>query len=236
MSACFASPATGLYPVLFGGETPRVVALVGGGGKTSAINTLAAELSQAGHTVIITTTTKMRPPEEPGLFAGTVARAAALLARQPVIWAGTLYAQGKMKGIPGAVPALAALADYLLIEADGARKRPLKMTDKSHEPVVPPEAEAVVAVAGMDGIGKPVSEAVHRPELAHAALDLAPEHIVTPPDVARLLTYCYAPRFVLLNKAETPQAVNRAQAVAAGLPAARCVITSLQAWGLTERR
>ena len=43
---------------------PRgVTAIVGGGGKTTLMERLALELASAGHTVLVTTTTRIFPPE-----------------------------------------------------------------------------------------------------------------------------------------------------------------------------
>ena len=236
MSAVCAIPETGLCPVLFGEKIPRIVAVVGAGGKTSAIKTLAWELSRAGRRVIITTTTKMHPPEDRSLLASTPEEVSAILREKSPAWAGIYFNEHKIEGISGAIPALASMADCVLAEADGARKHPLKMTDPAYEPVIPPEAEAVVAVAGLDGIGKPLAEAVHRPELACAALRLTPEHIITPADVVALLRHCYDPKLVILNKAETPERHAAAEDIAALLPESRCVITSLRRWGLDEKR
>lgn len=236
MSALYASPETGLCPVLFGEKIPRVIAMVGAGGKTTAIKTMAWELSRAGKRVVITTTTKMHPPEDKSLLASTPEGVAAILEKKSPAWAGIYFNEHKIEVIPGALPALSAMADCVLVEADGARKHPLKMTDPAYEPVIPPEAEAVIAVAGLDGIGKPLEEAVHRPALACAALGLDPEHIITPADAARLLRRCYAPRLVILNKAEMPERLTAAEDIAALMPEAHCVITSLQQWGLAETR
>ena len=236
MSAVYATRETGLCPVLFGGKIPRVVAVVGAGGKTSAIKTMAWELSRSGKRAVITTTTKMHPPEDKSLLASTPEEVSALLRAKSPVWAGIYFNEHKIGGVPGAIPALAAAADCVLVEADGARKHPLKMTDPAYEPVIPPEAEAVIAVAGLDGIGKPLAEAVHRPELACAALRLTPGHIITPADVAALLRHCYDPKLVILNKTETPERHAAANAIAALLPEARCIAASLREWGLDEKR
>ena len=49
-------------------------------------------------------------------------------------------------------------SDVLLIEADGARRLPLK-APYDHEPVIPPDASLVVPVVGMDVLGQPLDEA-----------------------------------------------------------------------------
>src|SRR5574338_833059 len=52
----------------------------------------------------------------------------------------------------------------LLIEADGARQRPLK-APADHEPLIPAWVDSLVVVAGLSGLGKPLDETtVHRPE------------------------------------------------------------------------
>jgi molybdenum cofactor cytidylyltransferase len=53
----------------------------------------------------------------------------------------------------------------LLIEADGSRQHPLK-APADHEPAIPGFANQVVVLAGVSGIGKPLTGAwVHRPEI-----------------------------------------------------------------------
>ena len=64
---------------------------------------------------------------------------------------------------------LKSISDYrsipLIIEADGSRRRPLK-APAVYEPVVPEWIESVIVVAGLSGLGKPLSdEWVHRPRL-----------------------------------------------------------------------
>ena len=102
------------------------------------------------------------------------------------------------------------LADYVLLEADGAKRLPLK-APAEHEPVIPPETTLVIAVLGLDGIGKPVSEAAFRPERYAALIGKPESEPVTPLDAARVLTHPDGQRknvtgtmrfCVLLNKAD----------------------------------
>ncbi|MCD7769798.1 MAG: putative selenium-dependent hydroxylase accessory protein YqeC [Oscillospiraceae bacterium] len=237
-SIIWASPEAtpSLYRVLFGTKVPHVIALVGAGGKTSAINTLAWEIRSAGYRVVVTTTTKMYPPVDGSLLARTVDQTRSLLQKRGIVWAGALSGPQKLEGIPGSIPTLVDMADFVLIEADGARKHPLKMTDPAFEPVIPAEAQAVVAVAGLDSIGRSVSDAVHRPELACQALGVTCDHVITPADVAALLELCYKPKFVLLNKAENQARRDAAHEIAAALPKARCLGLCLKDWGRAENR
>ncbi len=81
---------------------------------------------------------------------------------------------------------LAELApDVVLVEADGSRQRPIK-APAEHEPVLPHGVAHVIAVAGLDAIGRRIdSDAVHRPELVAA---IHRSDTVTPDLVAAVLT------------------------------------------------
>lgn len=236
MNALMIAPPESIYDALFEGNSPRVIAAVGGGGKTTFLKTLAAELSARGARVVITTTTKMHPPEDPSILGTTNDKVIALLDTHPIVWAGVPVSEGKMTAIPDSLPLLKDVADFVLVEADGSRKRPLKMTDSAYEPSIPPEADAVVALAGLDSLGKPLREAVHRHVLACPVLKKTTDSPVTCEDVARLLSHCYHPHYVILNKADTPALREEAHRIAALLPESRCLIASLRLWGQAETR
>ena len=104
------------------------------------------------------------------------------------------------------------MADLVLAEADGARLHPLK-APADHEPVIPPETDAVVALAGLDCLGRPVGIACHRPERVCALLGVGMDHALTPADVAAVLSHPQGGRKgvgagmafrCLLNKADDP--------------------------------
>lgn len=236
MSAVLLAPPASLYDALFPHSKPHVISAVGGGGKTTFLKTLAAELSARGARIILTTTTKMHTPENPLLLGTTVEEVSVLLKKHPIVWAGVPVTREKMTSIPEAIAQLKTAADYILVEADGSRKHPLKMTDPSYEPVIPLETDAVVALAGLDGLGMPAGEVVHRSALACQLLQIAENHRITPTDVARLLLHCYAPRYVLLNKADTPELQEKGFCIASLLSEAHCLIASLRSWGQAENR
>jgi probable selenium-dependent hydroxylase accessory protein YqeC len=77
------------------------------------------------------------------------------------------------------VPELAALVDVTLVEADGARRRPMKGTAE-HEPAMPEGATLAVAVGGSWALGRPLDEeSVHRPELFAELTGILPGHSIT---------------------------------------------------------
>lgn len=60
-----------------------------------------------------------------------------------------------MKGIhPSWIPALAQSWDFVLVEADGSRRLPVK-APAVYEPVIPPGTDLVVGVIGLDALAVP---------------------------------------------------------------------------------
>lgn len=209
---------------------PRgVTAFVGGGGKTTAIARLAHELTGSGR-VLVATTTRIYPPEFPVLIDPDVDALREAFLRQAVVAAGS--AHGAKLGPPQNLEALYAISDYALIEADGARGLPLK-APAAHEPAIPASARMVVAVAGIDGIGRPVS-AVHRPERYAALIGKPLDAPVTPEDAATALLHpdgqrkgVNCPWRALLNKADDGNRLALARCCAAYIPGIT-VIASLK--------
>jgi probable selenium-dependent hydroxylase accessory protein YqeC len=172
----------------------RVVAFTGGGGKTSAMFRLARELADAR--VLVTTTTRIwapRPDEAPLLLVGSEdeARQAAY---DPAwiqgvrVLGNELTPDGKLRGLPPEwIGALAADADYLLVEADGAAGKPLT-APREYEPVIPAATQLLVPVVGVDAVGVPLTaEYVHRAAEMAALLGVPPGTRLDPELVARVV-------------------------------------------------
>ena len=156
-----------------------VVAVVGAGGKTTLVYRMASEARAAGLTVLVTTTTHMGAMDEevtgPVLVDGEsadmlVALGEALEREGRATLLGRRVRPDKLEGVsPARVDVLAALADLVLVEADGARGRSLKLP-APHEPVIPASTTLVVVVCALDALGQPLDEdRVHRVELVRAA-------------------------------------------------------------------
>lgn len=164
----------------------RMVALVGAGGKTSTLYALARQAADSGRTVVVTTTTHiLRHPGLPLVEEPTPERLRAALEGHGVVTVGTVFRGDKLSGA-GTPEELRRAADVVLVEADGAKRLPLK-APAEYEPVIPPCADAVAAVAGMDAVGQAVGVACHRPERVCALLGVGAEHVLTPEDAALLL-------------------------------------------------
>ncbi|MDR1765531.1 MAG: putative selenium-dependent hydroxylase accessory protein YqeC [Lachnospiraceae bacterium] len=290
---------------------PIIVSIVGGGGKTTLMFLLAQELAQAGHKVVVTTSTKIGAKVRcPVVFLGDEMPSAANLgsAPTPVVVVKELQPPGYDNGIgqpaakllglsPAQIIGLAQFFDVVLVEADGAKHLPLKVP-ADYEPViipvrsavwdaastsrgetpapqnaggdeeagrveapvpwsaggdgeagrveapapwstggdggsnpgkfsasgpVPPYRSMVVAVAGMDAVGQPFGEKCFRHELAMEMLGKGPDEIITPQDMALILTDEKGSRKhvggqafrILLNKADTERDRETAREVAA---------------------
>lgn len=174
-----------------------VVAFVGAGGKSSAIRITAGELAAAGLKVLALPTTKMtvRQAERigPALVSEDVSELAALVREKlavtsPVVAGSGIISKERIGGLGfEEVERLSREADVLLVEADGARGRPVKGTAE-HEPAIPDCATLAVAIAGINSLGKPVTEEyVHRPELFSVQTGVGPGQSITARAIARSL-------------------------------------------------
>jgi len=142
------------------------VALVGGGGKTTLLRSLAEELSATGSRVVATTTTKVSQEEardSPFLVWCSSSREECLQSvRKAVRQHGWIFVgkrpleTHKVEGIP---PETATalfrdpVIDHVIVEADGASGRPVK-APAEHEPVIPDSATLTIALMGLEAVGK----------------------------------------------------------------------------------
>jgi molybdenum cofactor cytidylyltransferase len=229
------------------GRAP-VVAVVGGGGKTSLVYRLGREAAALGLRAVIAGTTRFtHAPHGQPMPPLLTAEQAAIPARIVAAWAHDgarqLVAAGTAPQPPGRLdPLLPATADavagllglgVLLLEADGSKLHPFK-APADHEPVIPASATHVIAVVGLDALDAPLDgRRVHRPERVRAIVDRPTC------DAALIAAVLASPRggrkavgarpfAVVVNKADGDRegALRLARAVrAAGVP--RVLVTEL---------
>ena len=167
-----------------------VVAFVGAGGKSGAILTVCEGLLQAGMKVLVAPTTKMLLGEADRIGPlvasedadGLQKKAENALSEAPAVVAGSgMISKNRVGGVdPAWIGGLASLADVVLVEADGSRRRPIKGT-ADHEPALPTAATLVVAIANVQALGKPVDdEHVHRPEVFSELTGIGQGQSITP--------------------------------------------------------
>ena len=184
---------------------PGITAIIGSGGKSTLLRALGLELMRAGGRVLLCTTTHMFPvagvpwdgssrrldaaPWKPGALhaPGCTCEACAELARGSICQAGVLDPKtGKLSSPAEPLDQLAQRFDYVLAEADGSKRLPLK-AHAAWEPVITAGTANVVWVVGASGLGKPVDEVVHRPELFCERGGCKPTDTATPERVAQVL-------------------------------------------------
>ena len=156
----------------------HTICLVGGGGKTTVMYELAAAWAACGRKVLVLTSTHILCPAD-GSFAADVPAVHNLWQQRRYAVIGTPeLSTGKLTLPPQSVyEALQLQADVILCEADGSRHHPCKVP-AAHEPVLLPDSDIVLAVAGMDALGNSLQQACQRPQLAAELLGCGAEKIL----------------------------------------------------------
>lgn len=195
----------------------HTICLVGGGGKTTVMYELAAAWAACGRKVLVLTSTHILQPAD-GSFAADAAAVHNLWQQRRYAVIGTLeFATGKLTLPPQSVyEELKLQADVILCEADGSRHHPCKVPAE-HEPVLWPDSDIVLAVAGMDALGRPLAQACQRPQLAAELLGCGAEKILDEQMLAALLLSEQGSRknvgtrtyYIVLNKCDLLKAAQQ---------------------------
>ncbi|WP_299824058.1 selenium cofactor biosynthesis protein YqeC [Phascolarctobacterium succinatutens] len=195
----------------------HTICLVGGGGKTTVMYELAAAWAACGRRVLVLTSTHILRPVD-GSFAADVPAVQNLWQQRRYAVIGTPeLATGKLTLPPQSVyEELKLQADVILCEADGSRHHPCKVPAE-HEPVLWPDSDIVLAVAGMDALGRPLAQACQRPQLAAELLGCGAEKILDEQMLAALLLSEQGSRknvgtrtyYIVLNKCDLLKAAQQ---------------------------
>ena len=195
----------------------HTICLVGGGGKTTVMYELAAAWAACGRRVLVLTSTHILCPAD-GSFAADAATVHNLWQQRRYVVIGTPeFATGKLTAPPQDLyEALQLQADVILCEADGSRHHPCKVP-AAHEPVLLPDRDIVLAVAGMDALGNSLQQACQRPQLAAALLGCSAEKIIDAQMLAALLLSEQGARknvgvcayYIVLNKCDLIKAAQQ---------------------------
>ncbi len=150
-------------------ENYNCISVIGAGGKTTLIANMAEDLQN--EKVIITTTTKIYKPNNVYVLTdfdeNSIKNA---MEERNIIALGQDIGE-KLGCMPFLVYDIAAkYADRMLIEADGAKRMPMKVPN-AKEPVYIANTDCVVAVLGLSAINKPLIKVCHRHETAAKMLN-----------------------------------------------------------------
>jgi probable selenium-dependent hydroxylase accessory protein YqeC len=177
-----------------------LISIVGAGGKTTTMYTLASELAQRGKRVITTTTTQIFYPEPGETDTLIVASETSVLLQKireawrqyhRVTVAGTVLRTDKLAGLQPEQPhelLLKSGADIVIVEADGARHRMIK-APAEHEPVIPMQTNVALLTMSAEAINQQLSDKIaHRPERVAMVTGIHVGDVLSPIAIARLIT------------------------------------------------
>ena len=193
------------------------ICLVGGGGKTTVMYELAAAWAACGRKVLVLTSTHILQPAD-GSFAADVPAVQNLWQQGRYAVIGTPeLSTGKLTAPPQDLyEALQLQAGVILCEADGSKHHPCK-APAAHEPVILPDSDIVLAVAGMDALGNSLAQACQRPQMAADLLDCSADKIIDAQMLTALLLSEQGARknvgtrayYIVLNKCDLLKALQR---------------------------
>lgn len=213
----------------------EMIGVVGAGGKTTLIFHLAKELQRMGKKVLISTTTRMfKPSSEQGgplIFRQDIFSLKDEISRALKVSGTATLAQREIEEskIKGVMPEIlddlfeTGICDYILVEADGSRRKPIKAPG-SLEPQIPPKTTWALGVIGLDALDKTLDDQnVHRPELLSNITGTPLGAKIDGDTVLRLILHrkglfkdidSRVKKMVVLNKADNNSLLGKAQEIA----------------------
>ena len=177
-----------------------LIAIIGAGGKTTTMYTLASELAQKGKRVITTTTTQIFYPEssetdlliiDPNMDTLLQSIDEAWSQCHRITVAGSILRADKLGGLQPEQPyelLVNSKAHVVIVEADGARHRMIK-APAEHEPAIPSHTNVALLLMSAAAINKPLDENIaHRPECIASVTGIRVGDVLSPAVIAKLMT------------------------------------------------
>lgn len=174
---------------LLGLADSQIITFVGGGGKTSLMNTLGKEFASHGYPTLLTTTTHiMRPDflsdesyienEDLGQLANIFTNLKKNTLPLAALGIPEKVVNSNIKWRSPSSDFCEKIAEFskkfstknpykffkILCEGDGSKRLPIKLP-KDGEPVFFPKTDTVIGVIGLSCLGKPIKETLFRYEL-----------------------------------------------------------------------
>ncbi len=205
-----------------------LICFVGAGGKTTTMFKLAHELKKEGKCVLATTTTKIFYPKKgqyDNLILTEIDKDYDIECKKNsiTVMGRNITTDDKIQGLD--IKTINELQkqhifDYILVEGDGAKRKPIKAPSE-HEPVVPPNSNKVVGIIGLDSLGTEINKHnVHREELFSKITNSKLGDIVDKKAIIRLIIHrdglfknvkSKSEKYLLLNKMENSHRKNAAR-------------------------
>ena len=177
-----------LSPLLGLGDS-QIITFIGGGGKTSLMNTLGKEFASHGYPTLLTTTTHIMKPdflsdesyienEDLGQLANIFTNLKKNTLPLAALGIPEKVVNSNIKWRSPSSDFCEKIAEFskkfstknsykflkILCEGDGSKRLPIKLP-KDGEPVFFPKTDTVIGVIGLSCLGKPIKETLFRYEL-----------------------------------------------------------------------
>lgn len=168
-----------------------ITAIIGAGGKTTLLHSLAEKYISEGKSVFVTTSTHMLIEADTLISDDPETIKSELLQKSYVMAGVKAKATGKITALSDATyKYVCKYADEVLVEADGAKRFPLKIPNDT-EPVIPENVDRIIIVCGLHSLGKKANEAIFRLNTAKDTFGITNDDVVTPLIIQKLLNKCY---------------------------------------------
>ena len=174
---------------LLGLADSQIIPFIGGGGKTSLMNTLGKEFASHGYPTLLTTTTHIMKPdflsdesyienEDLGQLANIFTNLKKNTLPLAALGIPEKVVNSNVKWRSPSSDFCEKIAEFskkfstknpykflkILCEGDGSKRLPIKLP-KDGEPVFFPKTDTVIGVIGLSCLGKPIKETLFRYEL-----------------------------------------------------------------------
>lgn len=188
-------------------EKGHVISIVGAGGKTSLLYYLAQKFSDNGYRTAVLTTTKIFKPE---YYCETMEECRQCWKQKKYAVCGQEFSAEKLT-VPrdSFLQEVLEEADAVVIEADGAAGMACKIPAE-HEPVILSESDIVIAVMGLDALGRPIADVCFRSDQVADFLKCSATHPLNEKDMVKILVSDRGSRksvddrayYIVLNKCD----------------------------------
>lgn len=170
----------------------QIIAFAGAGGKTTLIDLFAQELAEKGFYVGIMTTTHRYYPQKFNGIEKKKEEILEILKREHIVEIGSIaQAEYPVKTEPVSKEMYEWMkknVDFLLVEADGAKRMPVKVPGLK-EPVLYSDMKKVIVTAGLCAVGQKWKESCFRWESYFTQEDS--EKIIQADEIVQLMQMVY---------------------------------------------
>ncbi|WP_320046461.1 selenium cofactor biosynthesis protein YqeC [uncultured Ilyobacter sp.] len=215
---------------MFGLNGGDIISIMGAGGKTTFLFRLADELREMGKKVLVTTTTRVYMPpkdcyDEICLDIKELPDKSRKLKKGVMVAGSGVSSENKLLALDQeTINKVRTLYDYILIEADGSRRKPLKGW-RENEPVVIDETTKTIAVVDIRGVGLTANPyTIHNFELFKELTGIEDGEAVTSHHVRKMITgekgllqKGIGQEIVYFNKVEDDKDIENLKEVAKGI-------------------